>query len=172
MLRAAIRYALLPVILTTTLVGVASPVWGFDNPTEILCIQELGSRLDATLGREDLRLRMIADCAQAHDNPAYATEERRKADWLEQTWAAAERREQEKRAAEAVQRAADEARAKRPGVVIGMTAEQVRRETSWGDPDHINRTVTATGEREQWVYGGGYLYFDQGILVAIQSTRS
>jgi hypothetical protein len=41
-----------------------------------------------------------------------------------------------------------------------MSAEQVITETNWGPPDHVNRTVTATGEQEQWVYKGGYLYFE------------
>lgn len=37
----------------------------------------------------------------------------------------------------------------------------------------INRTTTAAGDQEQWVFGAGfgtpkYLYFDDGILTAIQ----
>lgn len=35
-------------------------------------------------------------------------------------------------------------------------------------PDHINSTLTQMGDREQWVYGGNYLYFENGTLVAIQ----
>lgn len=62
--------------------------------------------------------------------------------------------------------------AKRPKTVrIGMTAKQVRA-TQWGDPEHINSTITAHGKREQWVYGAGsYLYFDNGILTAIQQGQ-
>jgi hypothetical protein len=42
--------------------------------------------------------------------------------------------------------------------------------SSWGKPDDINRTITAYGTREQWVYGyRSYLYFDDGILTAIQN---
>jgi hypothetical protein len=42
----------------------------------------------------------------------------------------------------------------------------------WGKPDHVNRTVTAADEREQWVYPHGYLYFVGGRLVSIEtSTR-
>lgn len=57
---------------------------------------------------------------------------------------------------------------------IGMSAEEVRGDTEWGPPFHINRTQTAFGTREQWVYkwpdGGflGFLYFENGRLVAIQ----
>jgi hypothetical protein len=35
-------------------------------------------------------------------------------------------------------------------------------------PDHINSTTTQMSGREQWVYGGSYLYFEDGRLVAIQ----
>ena len=51
---------------------------------------------------------------------------------------------------------------------IGMTAEMARE--SWGSPTDINRTTTAAGTREQWVYGPTtYLYFDKGLLTAIQN---
>lgn len=51
---------------------------------------------------------------------------------------------------------------------IGMTTDEVR--SRWGEPNDINRTITAHGTREQWVYGGGnYLYFEDGILTAIQN---
>jgi hypothetical protein len=39
-------------------------------------------------------------------------------------------------------------------------------------PDHINSTTTQMHDREQWVLrGGGYLYFEDGALVAIQSRN-
>lgn len=53
------------------------------------------------------------------------------------------------------------------GVKIGMTADEVLK-SNWGKPNHINRTTTAYGTEEQWVYSGGYLYFDDyelGIMV-------
>jgi hypothetical protein len=54
-------------------------------------------------------------------------------------------------------------------VVIGMTAEEVL-SIGWGKPNDINRTITAYGTREQWVYGNGnYLYFEDGILTSIQN---
>ena len=51
---------------------------------------------------------------------------------------------------------------------IGMTAEEVRNST-WGKPEDINRTTTAYGVHEQWVYSNyRYIYFDNGIVTAIQ----
>lgn len=71
----------------------------------------------------------------------------------------------------AAERAEATARAKRPGVRIGMTSKQVMNSTHWGRPESINRTVTGRGVREQWVYeGGSYLYFDNGILRVIQTS--
>ncbi|WP_342046003.1 hypothetical protein [Bacillus sp. OTU530] len=54
-------------------------------------------------------------------------------------------------------------------VSIGMTKEEVLTE-GWGQPNKINRTTTANGVSEQWVYAGyRYLYFDEtGTLVTIQ----
>ncbi len=50
---------------------------------------------------------------------------------------------------------------------IGMTADEVRNST-WGNPDNINRTTTLSGETEQWVYAYGYIYFDNGVVTSIQ----
>jgi hypothetical protein len=59
---------------------------------------------------------------------------------------------------------------KKPGVTIGMSEDDVISQSSWGRPEHINRTTTRHGVREQWVYGGrNYLYFEDGILTAIQN---
>jgi hypothetical protein len=59
-------------------------------------------------------------------------------------------------------------RKRKEGVNIGMTAKEVL-ESSWGKPQSVNSTHTAAGTREQWVYSGGYLYFDNGVLTAIQN---
>jgi hypothetical protein len=60
--------------------------------------------------------------------------------------------------------------APKPGVSLGMTMVEVVSKTSWGRPEHVNRTITRYGVREQWVYGGGnYLYFKDGILTSIQN---
>ena len=60
------------------------------------------------------------------------------------------------------------AQRKGEGVRIGMTQQQVL-ESSWGKPQKVNRTVTSSGTREQWVYGGGYIYIENGVVTAIQN---
>ncbi|HEX4859981.1 MAG TPA: hypothetical protein VFV07_02010 [Rhizomicrobium sp.] len=53
-------------------------------------------------------------------------------------------------------------------VFVGMTKEQAT--MSWGEPQTINRTVTAGRTHEQWVYEhGSYLYFEGNVLTAIQN---
>ena len=54
------------------------------------------------------------------------------------------------------------------GVRIGMTKEQVLA-SNWGRPRTVNSTITNGGKREQWVYEGGYLYFQNGVVYAIQN---
>lgn len=51
---------------------------------------------------------------------------------------------------------------------IGMTAKEVENST-WGSPQDINKTTTASGVSEQWVYSGyRYIYLENGIVTAIQ----
>lgn len=64
--------------------------------------------------------------------------------------------------------AADRAKRRKEGVHIGMSMDDARM-SSWGRPRRVNRTTTAAGETEQWVYDGGYLYFSNGVLTAIQN---
>ena len=71
-------------------------------------------------------------------------------------------------AARKAQVAAELARRRKEGVTIGMTQREVLL-SNWGRPRLVNRTTTALGTREQWVYGGGYLYFDNGVLTTIQN---
>jgi hypothetical protein len=59
---------------------------------------------------------------------------------------------------------------KKRGVEIGMTGSEIRR-SSWGNPRQINTTITARSRHEQWVYGGSYLYLDNGMLTSIQTNR-
>ena len=60
-------------------------------------------------------------------------------------------------------------------VIIGMTAEEVVR--SWGRPNKVNRSISAAGTNEQWIYERGdvarhqYLYIENGILRSIQSPE-
>jgi len=64
--------------------------------------------------------------------------------------------------------AADLARRKKEGVLIGMSQDEVLK-SSWGKPQKINRSTYKFGIHEQWVYGGGYLYFENGVLTSIQN---
>lgn len=51
---------------------------------------------------------------------------------------------------------------------IGMTSNEVLN-TYWGKPDKVNRTTTAYGTSEQWVYGiSKYVYLENGKVTAIQ----
>ena len=51
---------------------------------------------------------------------------------------------------------------------IGMTKTEAENST-WGKPTKINKTTTAYGTHEQWVYSENrYLYFDNGYLTSIQ----
>lgn len=53
-------------------------------------------------------------------------------------------------------------------VVLGMSKEMCV--AAWGNPILINRTLIHGLTSEQWVYGyGTYLYFDNGVLTAIQN---
>lgn len=57
---------------------------------------------------------------------------------------------------------------KRDGVAIGMSKQEVV-DSNWGRPRKINRTTRSSGTKEQWVYDGGYLYFENDVLTAIQN---
>lgn len=59
------------------------------------------------------------------------------------------------------------AAAKQQGVSIGMSTQQVM-DSNWGRPRKVNTTTTANTVRQQWVYDGGYLYFEDGVLRSIQ----
>ncbi len=51
---------------------------------------------------------------------------------------------------------------------VGASSEIVT--ASWGPPEDVNRTTTAAGTREQWVYGiGTYVYLEDGRVTAIQN---
>ena len=52
-------------------------------------------------------------------------------------------------------------------VKIGWNKELCKE--AWGSPRSVNKTTTAYGVHEQWVYSTSrYLYFDDGVLTAIQ----
>jgi hypothetical protein len=51
---------------------------------------------------------------------------------------------------------------------IGMTMDEVIN-SSWGEPEDINKTTTEYGTSEQWVYSRDrYIYFDDNKVTAIQ----
>lgn len=61
------------------------------------------------------------------------------------------------------------AEARKKGVSIGMTKEQVLM-SSWGKPRSVNTSTYKFGVHEQWVYSSGnYLYFENGVLTSIQN---
>lgn len=63
---------------------------------------------------------------------------------------------------------AEKKHAAKGGVRIGMSKKQVLA-SNWGKPSSVNRTTSANGTAEQWVYDGSYLYFQNGILRTIQN---
>lgn len=55
----------------------------------------------------------------------------------------------------------------KPAPTIGMTASEVR-SSNWGSPSDINKTTTAYGVSEQWVYSNfKYIYLEDGIVTSI-----
>ncbi|MDA3439930.1 hypothetical protein MJ046_06210 [Acinetobacter bereziniae] len=61
------------------------------------------------------------------------------------------------------------AQLKKSDARIGMTKQQVLKNTRWGAPLNVNSLTTKYGMTEQWTYWGyKYLYFTNGKLVAIQ----
>jgi hypothetical protein len=71
-------------------------------------------------------------------------------------------------AEEAAEKRRVAAEKRKQGVSIGMTQEDVLA-SQWGKPRKINRSTYSWGTKEQWVYDGGYLYFTNGVLDAIQN---
>ncbi|WP_143541550.1 hypothetical protein [Rhodoferax fermentans] len=63
---------------------------------------------------------------------------------------------------------AEKARKRKEGVTIGMSKQDAL-DSSWGRPNKVNRTTNAYGTHEQWVYDGGYLYFEGDTLTSIQN---
>ncbi|MEM7167648.1 MAG: hypothetical protein AAF581_19500 [Planctomycetota bacterium] len=51
-------------------------------------------------------------------------------------------------------------------VRLGMIADEVR--ASVGKPNRINRSVGSWGVHEQWVYDGGNIYLENGVVASFQ----
>jgi tetratricopeptide (TPR) repeat protein len=51
---------------------------------------------------------------------------------------------------------------------IGDGPDEVK--AAWGEPEKVNTTVAAGGEREQWVFSDNrYVYLEGGVVVGVQS---
>jgi hypothetical protein len=64
----------------------------------------------------------------------------------------------------------EQERFSRGGIRVGMTKQQVLN-SSWGQPDSIHAASLGLRPREQWVYGRNNLFFEDGILTAVQLSR-
>jgi flavodoxin len=64
--------------------------------------------------------------------------------------------------------AAEKARKKREGVSLGMTMQDVL-DSSWGKPRQVIRTQSPFVTTEVWIYSGGTLAFNNGVLSVIQN---
>lgn len=84
----------------------------------------------------------------------------------------AKQKKAETRQAKAEQQAAKIAYAISHGeVIVGMTAKECTK--SWGEPVSINETIAGSTVHQQWCYKNGYyLYVENGILTAIQTSVS
>lgn len=81
-------------------------------------------------------------------------------------------REVAQQAAVREQRAQDAVAARR--IFIGMTAAEAR--SAWGEPSKINRTTSANGHTEQWVFYRGrsntdYVYLRNDVVTSIQTSN-
>jgi hypothetical protein len=70
---------------------------------------------------------------------------------------------------EAIEKAVSERR-----VLVGMTSQEVL--MSWGQPTKINKTASARGASEQWIYrkqkigDDQYVYVENGVVRTIQTS--
>jgi len=111
-----------------------------------------------------------AKCEQRLDELANETPEQKKAriKKMNETTAAEAKLAKEAVIEEKKAERIAKAQKKKEGVRIGMSKQDVL-DSSWGRPRDINRTTNSRGIHEQWVYDGGYLYFDDGVLRSIQN---
>jgi len=138
-----------------------SPVTPVEKTRPYICGEGLPSRIkaaeDAASKKEFRQAYELLDyCAgmMPKDGDAF----RLRAKYLEET----------KNAADSAEKAVKAAK-KKEGVTIGMSQRDAL-DSSWGKPEHINTTTTASGTSSQWVYGSGnYLYFTDGVLTSIQN---
>ncbi len=113
------------------------------------------------------------DYAKKQKNDAIAAKKKKEADQAkaeEEQAKAKERQEKEQQRIQALVDKYGESNvnlARQGKVKIGWNKELCKE--AWGEPRSVNKTTTAYGVHEQWVYSTSrYLYFDDGILTAIQ----
>lgn len=189
-----IRHALSVALLASLLGACASPgsVTTTTEPADDRTGKRfwIGSILDEDFCPQPGMEFRAKDCAQLHEGAEFTVEARQtiryrtfyrvtlkdgRTGYINDTALALARNEAAQAEMMAAQAAAGKRRAaakaecdRRGGVRIGMTAEQVRA-SCWGKPRYVNRTTTARGTSEQWVYGGGnYVYLDNGIVTTVQ----
>lgn len=52
-----------------------------------------------------------------------------------------------------------------------MSADEVKN-TSWGEPETVNKTTYSWGTTEQWVYpDNNYVYLENGVVTAVQEQQ-
>lgn len=113
------------------------------------------------------------DYTKKQKNDAIAAKKKKEADQAkaeEEQAKAKERREKEQQRIQVLVDKYGESNvnlARQGKVKIGWNKELCKE--AWGEPRSVNKTTTAYGVHEQWVYSTSrYLYFDDGILTAIQ----
>ena len=141
------------------------------EPAQEIIVKESYLRAKAALEAEQAKEAAAREAQQAKEKEQQAIEQmtrdlqraRENAERQARIARQTAQKEQAKREAERQRRAA------MPSPRIGMTMNQVVDQTNWGAPRDRNRTTTAKGTREQWVYSPRrYLYFENGVLVTIQ----
>lgn len=58
----------------------------------------------------------------------------------------------------------------KPNVYIGMTADDVKHNSNWGEPSEISTLINQFGKQEIWIYGNWdkILHFTNGKVTHIQ----
>lgn len=113
------------------------------------------------------------DYAKKQKNDAIAAKKKKEADQAKAEEAQAKAQERKEREQQRIQALVDKYGqsnvnlARQGKVKIGWNKELCKE--AWGEPRSVNKTTTAYGVNEQWVYSTSrYLYFDNGVLTAIQ----
>lgn len=122
----------------------------------------------ASVGGGTQYIHQFHGCDNTSEDRAYATAEVAKEEARQRAYAASSQANRERR--EAAETAERNARAQKSDPKIGMTVEQMVKDTKWGDlAVRVHKTETASGVVEEWKYGLGVdLLFVNGKLNLIQ----